>query len=118
MSRSFTPFDAAANGALPIRRRLLPSEQPLKEFLIRTEVCPPQAVYRNSEIDDPIIERIRQNAESTEYIQIAPKRFLAAVPVVNQQRVSPQFLGQRNGFQLSRPEGNRRTRDRPRALDF
>jgi hypothetical protein len=57
------PFDGSVvslhDSALPIRLRLLPSEQPLKEFLIRTKVCLPQSIDRQAEIDNSIIGCIR-----------------------------------------------------------
>jgi hypothetical protein len=53
------PFDGSVvslhDSALPIRLRLLPREQPLKEFLIRTEVCLPQSIDRHAKIDNSII---------------------------------------------------------------
>ena len=70
-----------------------------------------QSIYRHAEIDNSIIGCIRQNAECAEDIQMPTKRFLAAVPVVDQQSVSPQFLSQRDRFQFSRSERDRRPAD-------
>jgi len=55
----------------------------MKEFLIRTKVCPAQAIHRNAEIDDPLVGSVRQHAKRTEDVQVPTKRFLAAVPVVD-----------------------------------
>ena len=87
------PLDLASDvvafhdGPLPISRRLLPIEQPLKEFFIRSEVRSPQAIHGDSEIDEAVVERIRENAESAEDSQMPAKRFLATVPIVDQERV-------------------------------
>jgi hypothetical protein len=81
------PFEGSASSGhdspLPIRFRLSPSEQPTKEFLIRTKICPAQAIHRNAEIDDPLIRSVRQHAERSEDVQVPTKCLLAAVPVVD-----------------------------------
>ena len=56
----------------------------MKECLIRTKVGPAQAIHGNAEIDDPFVGPVCQHAERTEDVQVPTKRFLAAVPVVDQ----------------------------------
>jgi hypothetical protein len=70
-------------------------------------------IVNEADLRDAVIRlvgSVRQHAKRTEDVQVPTKRFLAAVPVVDEQSVSPEFLSQSDGLQSPAPSG---TDDRP-----